>query len=119
MHALSVLANLEQYVENMPGVGNDGGDPGMGIDRLGKLFTSPGREFDAGGDYLVGGELTVADLAVYNAIDECTLGPRGNQPQPGVEKLMREQYPRLMKTYDVVSAELSWYIAMRQDKFLS
>lgn len=39
--------------------------------------------------YIVGAGLTVADLSVFNALDECMLGPRGNQPQAGVEGELR------------------------------
>eukprot|EP01043_Picozoa_sp_COSAG02_P023327 COSAG02_NODE_1242_length_13682_cov_1219.312523_8_plen_303_part_00 len=39
--------------------------------------------------YIVGARLTVADLSVFNALDECMLGPRGHQPQAGVEGELR------------------------------
>ena len=48
-------------------------------DKLGALWTSPHRAFSE--EFVVGDSLTLADLAIYNAIDECVLGPRGNQPK--------------------------------------
>jgi len=68
--------------------------------------------------YIVGDALTVADLAIFNAVDECLLGPRSNEVQVGVEDEMRKHYPRLMQTYDMVAADLAEYIIERQDRFL-
>lgn len=46
------------------------------------------------------------------------LGPRGNQPQEGVEAELLRHYPRLLDTYALVSEELAGYIEERQGLFL-
>ena len=46
------------------------------------------------------------------------LGPRGNQPQEGVEAELRRHYPRLLDTHALVSEELAGYIEERQGLFL-
>ena len=68
--------------------------------------------------YIVGGSLTVADLAVFNVLDECLLGPRGNKPQQGVEEELHRHYPRLLASHATVTDELASYITERQDSFL-
>merc|ERR1712034_111148 len=69
-------------------------------------------------DYIVGDSLTVVDLGIFNAIDECISGPRGNQCQQGVEQELLKYYPQLMKTYEIVSRDLAQYICERQARFL-
>jgi len=89
-----VLANLERYVR--------------------KLMESTARQ--EGDKYIVASQLTLADLAIFNCLDECLLGPRGNNPLQGVAEVLKEYYPNLIKTYDVVKQDLAGYLIERQAK---
>lgn len=73
---------------------------------------------NASSNYIIGDRLTVADLSIFNAIDECLWGPRGKQLQVGVEHQLQKHYPRLMQTYETVATELAAYIIERQGHFL-
>jgi len=89
-----VLANLERYVR--------------------KLMESTARQ--EGDKYIVASQLTLADLAIFNCLDECLLGPRGNNPLKGVAEVLKKNYPTLMRTYDVVKQDLARYLVERQAK---
>jgi hypothetical protein len=58
-----------------------------------------------------------ADLSIFNVLDECVLGPRGNQPQTGVKAELTRHYPKLIETYHVVHDDLAPYISARQSQF--
>jgi len=90
-----VLGNLERYVR--------------------KLMESTAG--DGEGKYIVASQLTIADLAVFNCLDECLLGPRGHTPLEGVAEVLKENYPTLMRTYAVVEQDLAEYLSKRQAKF--
>jgi len=88
------LGNLERYVRH--------------------LMESTASE---GGKYIVASKLTLADLAIFNCLDECLMGPRGNTPLNGVEEVLKENYPTLMRTYHVVKQDLAAYLVERQTKY--
>mmetsp|Transcript_83213 Transcript_83213/g.230921 ORF Transcript_83213/g.230921 Transcript_83213/m.230921 type:complete len:268 (+) Transcript_83213:68-871(+) len=65
--------------------------------------------------YILGGErLSAADLAVYNACDECLHGPRSQKVLTGVRESMLLHYPSLMATYAVVENDMEAYLQSRQ-----
>eukprot|EP00994_Dinema_validum_P001602 NODE_1329_length_1003_cov_62.671908_g1024_i0.p1 GENE.NODE_1329_length_1003_cov_62.671908_g1024_i0~~NODE_1329_length_1003_cov_62.671908_g1024_i0.p1 ORF type:complete len:242 (-),score=40.47 NODE_1329_length_1003_cov_62.671908_g1024_i0:192-917(-) len=70
----------------------------------------------SGSVYVVGSGLTVADLAIFNALDECLTGPRGDRELAGVKDVMLEHYPQLMQTHAVVAGDLADYLTLRQER---
>ena len=68
--------------------------------------------------WVIGAEvgMTVADLAIFNTLDECIQGPRGDRDCLGSAGLvaLRLQLPVLMATYDLVTTEMAKYLATRR-----
>eukprot|EP00092_Neocalanus_flemingeri_P017383 GFUD01018803.1.p1 GENE.GFUD01018803.1~~GFUD01018803.1.p1 ORF type:complete len:250 (+),score=24.24 GFUD01018803.1:303-1052(+) len=91
------FAHLERYVENIKE-----GRPASSL---------------AESSYVINGALSLADLAIYNAMDECVKGPRSQRHFPKVEEAVRRLYPRLWKIHDQVSSDLAPYLQARQSKF--
>ena len=60
--------------------------------------------------------MTVADLAIFNTLDECIQGPRGDRDCLGSAGLdaLRLQLPVLMATYDLMTTEMAKYLATRR-----
>lgn len=67
--------------------------------------------------YLFGETLSVADLAVFNTVDECCNGPRSKSTLDGVEDIMRHNYGHLMRLYDAVKEDMCEYLSRRQELF--
>lgn len=66
--------------------------------------------------HCIGDSITMADLSIYNCMDECFLGPRGNCPMESCEQICRQNYPTLMTIFDKVHEEMKDYIEKRQEK---
>lgn len=95
-----IFSGLERYVRGLQGI----------VDLSKDL--SADRPF-----YIVADRLTLADLAIFNALDECLKGPRSQLHFKTVEKRLRQEFPVLMRCYDQVENDLKVYIEERQTKF--
>ena len=68
-------------------------------------------------DYIVDERITLADLAIFNAVDALVMGPRGDRVLEGVQESLIRDFPALMRTFAVVSRDLKAHLEQRQLKY--
>ena len=102
-----VFADLEKYLGSLPEHARS----------YSSKVEGKAGEKEKSNFYVVAGRLSLADLAIFNAVDECIKGPRSQKHFAGVERILRTEYSILMRVYDQISADLSVYIIERQKKF--
>merc|ERR1711971_302473 len=70
------------------------------------------------GKYILGGSnLSLADLSIFNCIDEFLHGPRSDKTLRGVRARLESYYPELMASYEVVASDMAQYLLERQKLF--